>query len=146
MLCAPVFIFTSGSSCLLGSPCCDCHYLPYTLHFSESMPIFFTRKRSKHENYLKSAIFKWYENGRQRFFLILSHDHEQTDKGYANTATNQPKRMSWRSHGMIGKNKLNIMWVMALIIVQTRVSAQQSSYHITGINWTHNWPAPVEAS
>ena len=29
---------------------------------------------------------------------------------------------------MIGKNKLNIMWLMALIIVQSRVSAQQSSY------------------
>ena len=43
MLCAPVFIFTSGSSALLGRPRCgyrsDCHYLPYSIHFSEFMSI-----------------------------------------------------------------------------------------------------------
>ena len=41
MLCAPVFIFTSGSSALLGHPRCgyrsDCRYLPYSIHFSEFM-------------------------------------------------------------------------------------------------------------
>ena len=28
----------------------DCRYLPYSMHFSEFMSIFFTRKRTKHEN------------------------------------------------------------------------------------------------
>ena len=54
MLCAHVFIFTSGSPALLGCPHCGlwvCRYLPYSIHFSEFMPIiFFTRKRTKHEN------------------------------------------------------------------------------------------------
>ena len=27
----------------------DCRYLPYSIHFSKFMPIFFTRKRTKHE-------------------------------------------------------------------------------------------------
>ena len=54
MLCTPVFIFTSGSSALLGRPRCvyrsDCRYLPCSIHFSEFIPISFTRKRTKHEN------------------------------------------------------------------------------------------------
>ena len=29
---------------------CDCRFLLYSLHFSEFMLIFFTRKRTKHEN------------------------------------------------------------------------------------------------
>ena len=54
MLCTPVFIFTSGSSALLGGVhvvvCRSaCHHLPYSIHFSEFMSIFFTRKQTKHE-------------------------------------------------------------------------------------------------
>ena len=54
MLCAPVFIFTSSSSVLLGHPRCfywfDSHYLPCSIHFSEFMLICFSRKRTKPEN------------------------------------------------------------------------------------------------
>ena len=51
--CAPVFIFTTGSSTLLGRPRCDlsiCCYLPHSIHFSEFMSVVFTRKRTKHKN------------------------------------------------------------------------------------------------
>ena len=58
MLCVPVFIFTSGSSVLLGCPCCgywsECRYLPCSIHFSVN---FFMRKQTKHENTQESAIF-----------------------------------------------------------------------------------------
>ena len=56
MFCAPLFIYLH----LLGHPCwvcrSDCRYLPYSIHFSELMPIIFTRKRTKHKN-TWSAIF-----------------------------------------------------------------------------------------
>ena len=48
---ACVYIFTSGSSALLGSLHCDLSILPYSIHFYEFMPIYFTRKKgTKHEN------------------------------------------------------------------------------------------------
>ena len=54
MLCMPVFIYTSGSSALLGAHVVvyqsDCQYLPYSIHGSEFMPVCFTRKQTKHEN------------------------------------------------------------------------------------------------
>ena len=54
MLCAPVFIFTSGSSALIGRPRWGLSIwlslLALFNTFSEFMPIFFTRKRTKHEN------------------------------------------------------------------------------------------------
>ena len=56
LLYAPVFIFTSGSSALLECPCC---YLPYSILFSEFMPIF-TRKWPKDKN------AGWYKNGCRR--------------------------------------------------------------------------------
>ena len=34
------------------------HYLPYSIHFSEFMPIYFTRKQTKHEN-TQSPPFSW---------------------------------------------------------------------------------------
>ena len=50
MLYAPVFIFTSGSSAHVVIYRSDCRYLPHSIHFSEFMPIYFTRKWTKHEN------------------------------------------------------------------------------------------------
>ena len=61
MLYAPVFIFTSGSSAHVVIYRSDCRYLPHSIHFSEFMPIYFTRKWTKHEN-TRSAIFVWYGN------------------------------------------------------------------------------------
>ena len=69
MLCAPVFIFTSGSSALLGRPRCGLSiWLSLLAIFNTLFWVyanFFTRKRTKHETYSKSAIFVWYENGRR---------------------------------------------------------------------------------
>ena len=51
--CAPVFIFTTGSSTLLGRPRCGlsiCCYLLHSIHFSEFMSVVFTRKWTKHKN------------------------------------------------------------------------------------------------
>ena len=55
MLFTPVFIFTSGSSALLGCSRCSLLiwlslHVPYSKHFSEFMSIFFRRKQTKHEN------------------------------------------------------------------------------------------------
>ena len=59
MLCMPVFIFTSGSSALLGRPHCGlsiCQYLPYSIHFSEFISCFlFYEKTDKTRKYSKSA-------------------------------------------------------------------------------------------
>ena len=48
MLCAPVFIFISGSSALLGCPHCGLSIwlslLPYSMHFSEFMLIFLNQQ------------------------------------------------------------------------------------------------------
>ena len=49
MLCAPVFIFTSGSSALLGHPCCGLLIWLSLLAIFNTL-IFFMRKWSKHEN------------------------------------------------------------------------------------------------
>ena len=82
MLCTPVFIFTSGSSAPLVHPHCVfsiCRYLPYSIHFSEFMPMFYTRKRTKHE-ILESTIFLRYENGRQRLLGAQSINTENLFK------------------------------------------------------------------
>ena len=52
----------------------ECWYLPYSIHFSEFIPISFTRKRTIQENTPKSTIFVtvWYENGRQGYFDVQS--------------------------------------------------------------------------
>ena len=50
-----------------------CHYLPYSIHFSE----FIMRKRTKHKKYSKSAIFVWYKNGRGRFLGTQSINAER---------------------------------------------------------------------
>ena len=70
MLCVPVFIFTPGSSALLGRPRCGLSIwlslLSYSTHFSEFMP-FFYEKPDEVRKYSKSTIFVWYENyGRRR--------------------------------------------------------------------------------
>ena len=77
ILCAPVFIFTPVSSALLGThvvvyrSCC--RYLPYSIHFSEFMPFFFIHEKTdKTQEFLKTAIFVWYENDRRRLLGINS--------------------------------------------------------------------------
>ena len=56
----------------------DCRYLPYSLHFSEFMLIFFTRKRKKHEKTRSVPFFVWYENGRRRLLGAQSINTERT--------------------------------------------------------------------
>ena len=54
MLCVPVFVFTYGSSALYSAHVVvyrsDCHYLPYSMHFYEFMPILSRENGTKHEN------------------------------------------------------------------------------------------------
>ena len=47
---------------------CDCRYLPYSIHLSEFMSIFFTRKRTKHEN-TRSPPFSPY---RRRLLMLCA--------------------------------------------------------------------------
>ena len=83
MLCAPVFIFTSGSSALLGRPRCGLSIwlsllvIFNTLFWVYWCQIVFTRKRKKHEN-TRSAIFVWYENVRRRLLGVQSINTEIT--------------------------------------------------------------------
>ena len=72
MLCAPVFIFTSGSSALLGRPRCGLATglsLLATFHtlfwVDANFFFFFYEETDKTWKYSKSAIFVWYENGRR---------------------------------------------------------------------------------
>ena len=52
MLCAPVSIFTSGSSAL------ECRYLPYSIYFSEFMPFFFSRENGQNTKTLEARHFR----------------------------------------------------------------------------------------
>ena len=69
MLCAPVFIFTSGSSALLGRPRCGLSiWLSLLVIFNTAFWIYaflFHEKTGKTREYSKSAIFVWYKNGRR---------------------------------------------------------------------------------
>ena len=70
MLCAPVFIFTSGNSALLGRPRCGLSiWLALLVIFNTLFWVYanlFHEKTDKTREYSKSAIFVWYENGRRR--------------------------------------------------------------------------------
>ena len=57
---------------------CDCRFLLYSLHFSEFMLVFFTRKRTKHEHTRSPPFFVWYENGRRRLLGAQSINTERT--------------------------------------------------------------------
>ena len=79
ILCAPVFIFTSGSSAHLGRPHCGLSiWLSLLAIFNTRFwgyVNYFTRKRTKHEN-TRSAFFVWYENGRRRLLGAQSINTE----------------------------------------------------------------------
>ena len=68
MLCTPVFIFTSGSSALLGCPRCGLSiWLSLLAIFNTLFGVYanlFHEKMDKTRKYLKSIIFMWYKNGR----------------------------------------------------------------------------------
>ena len=86
MLCAPVFIFTSGSSALLGRPCCGLSiWLSLLAIFNNTFWVYaiclfvclfvclYVCLFRRHEN-----TFVWYENGRQRFLGAQSINTEPT--------------------------------------------------------------------
>ena len=70
MLCAPVFIFTSGSSTLLGRPCCGLSIRLSLLAIFNTLfwvyANYFHKKTDKTRKYSKSAIFVLSENGCRR--------------------------------------------------------------------------------
>ena len=61
MLCAFVFIFTSGSWALLVVYRSDCRLLPCSIHFFWVYANVFHEKTDKTRKYSKSAIFVWYK-------------------------------------------------------------------------------------
>ena len=79
MLCAPVFIFTSGSSALLGRPRCGLSiWLSLLAIFNTGVYAnFFHEKTDKTGKYSKSAIFDWCENGRR---LLLGAQSISTER------------------------------------------------------------------
>ena len=81
MLCAPVFIFTSGSSALLGRPRCGLSiWLSLLAIFNTLFWVYvnlFHEKTDKTWKYSKSAIFVWYENGCRRLLGAQSINTER---------------------------------------------------------------------
>ena len=81
MLCAPVFIFTSGSSALLGRPRCGLSiWLSLLAIFNTLFWVYancFHEKTDKTRKYSKSAIFVWYENGRRQLVCAQSINTER---------------------------------------------------------------------
>ena len=81
MLCAPVFIFTSSSSALLGRPLCAISiWLSLLAIFNALFWVYascFQEKTDKTRKYSKSAILLWYENGRRRFLGAQSINTER---------------------------------------------------------------------
>ena len=69
MLCMPLFIFTSGSSALLGCSRCGLSIRLSLLAILNALfwvyANFSQEKTDKTRKYLKSTIFLWYENGRR---------------------------------------------------------------------------------
>ena len=75
MLCAPVFIFTSGSSALLGWPCCGLSiWLSLLAIFNTLSWVYVNLSHEKTSS--NSAIFVWYENGRRRILGAQSINTE----------------------------------------------------------------------
>ena len=79
IICAPVFIFTSGSSALLGHPRCGLSvWLSLLAIFNKFFWVdaicFFHEKTDETRKYSSSAIFVWYENGR-RHWIIRCPNH-----------------------------------------------------------------------
>ena len=83
MLCAPVFIFTSGSSALLGHPRYGLSiWLSLLAIFNTLLWVYanlFHEETDKARKYSKSAIFIWNENGRRR---LLGAQSINTETGH----------------------------------------------------------------
>ena len=86
MFCTPVFIFTSGSSVLLGRPRCGLSiWLSLFAIFNTLFLVYvnlFHKKMDKTRKHSKSAIFVWYENGRRRLLDEQSINTESFLCGY----------------------------------------------------------------
>ena len=81
MLWAPAFLFTLGSSALLERPRCGLWiWLSLLAIFNPLFWVYancFHEKTDKTRKYLKSAIFVWCENGRQRLLAAQSINTEK---------------------------------------------------------------------
>ena len=87
MLCAPVFIFTSGSSALLRRPRCGLLIWPLLLAIFNALcwvyVHFLHEKTDKPRKYSKSTIFLWYKNVCQ---WLLATQSINTVRASLNTA------------------------------------------------------------
>ena len=110
MLSMPMFIFTSSISALLGHTCCGLSiwrcYLPYSIHFSEFMPISFTRKQEKYENARSLPfLYHWYENGH----WLLLHAHSINSER-ASLTNFSPNTRSPANFSILHYSQLPITW------------------------------------
>ena len=89
MLCAPVFIFTSGTSSLLGHPRCGVSiWLSLLAIFDKLFWVYadlFHEKTNKTREYSKSAIFIWYENGCRRLLGAQSINSKRASSRVSKT-------------------------------------------------------------
>ena len=112
----------------------DCRYLPYSIHFSELMPILFTRKRTKHEN-TRSAILVWYENGRRRLLGAQSINTERGSLSISMT-TNGFRKTKQYHFSVVNLAAISIFWLdeysktaQKMVIFSLRAWLKSVSYH-----------------
>ena len=88
MVCAPVFIFTSGSSALLGRPHCGLSIcLSLVAIFNALFWVhvnFLYEKTAKTQKHSTSTILVSYENGRRQLLGAQSINSERTSLFYSN--------------------------------------------------------------
>ena len=91
MVCAPVFIFTSGSSALdlLGRPrrevyWCHCRYLPYSINFSEFISFFSLRENRQNTKILEVRHFRMIRNWPPTVIGRAKHNTERASKDIMN--------------------------------------------------------------
>ena len=138
--CAPVFIFTTGSSTLLGRPRCGLSiWLSLLAIFNTLFWVYanlFHEKTDKTRKYSKSAILVWYENSRRRLLGAQSINSERVSLTKLSVA--YAFRRAFRSRSFIFKlvemflSVLDFVpWIMKRIIHLQRFHEELPNIYIT---------------
>ena len=110
----------------------DCCYLPYSIHFSEFMPILFTRKQTKHGNAqsspfsynMKMAVDGYYAckalTVRERFLNVFTPHSSLLFLFYSlelNWAITFWCNFSWHLHGLLLIPGVKMTWLMTWVLI-----------------------------
>ena len=131
MLCAPVFVFTSGGLALLGHPHCGLSIWVSLLAILRAYAKLFHEKMDKTRKYLKSAIFLWYENGRQ---WLLSAILRRFFKRLTGPYKILPRSSTWAVQYIVCCELLFVNFIR-LPFIQIWLHQIQQPLHITTESW-----------